>query len=80
MTRQYVRCKFHESDRRDYTYHHEGKPLIKGDKVLVDSPRGQQTVTVVGFIAAKPTFETKPILRKVADAPLVPTPHQRTLL
>ena len=59
--RQFVAVQFNPWDRRSYTYHHDGEPLSVGDKVLVTTPRGQSTVTVVTLVDQAPSFETKPI-------------------
>jgi hypothetical protein len=68
--RQFIRCKFHESDTRTYTYHNDGEPVAVGDMVKVPDNRsdGWKRVKVVEVDAQEPTgFATKGILGKVED-------------
>lgn len=67
---QYLACKFSPVDSRSYTYHNDGEPLAVGDMVKVAARKqdGWQRVKVEAIVD-KPTFDTKPILGKVEDAP-----------
>jgi hypothetical protein len=65
MNRQYVQCKFSDTDSRVYTYHQdlaEGVTVLKaGDTAKVADPRGGwKRVKVVGITSTKPSFPTKP--------------------
>lgn len=63
--RQWVACKFSPADRRSYSYHNDGPPLIVGDKVEVESRGGKRAkVEVVELLDKAPPFATKPILGK----------------
>lgn len=62
--RQFVAVQFNPWDRRTYTYHFDGEPLLSGEKVIVETKRGEAVVTVVAISDQQPNFETKPILRK----------------
>lgn len=62
--RQYVAVTFRPGDTRTYTYHFDGEPLEKGDRVVVSGVRGPSTVTVVSVSDEKPAFETRPIIAK----------------
>ena len=59
--RQYVQVKFRDGDRRAYTYHNDGDPVKPGDKVVVETKHGKQTVTVDSVTDEAPRFATKPI-------------------
>lgn len=63
-TRQYVSVKFNPWDHRDYTYHNTGEPVAVGDRVIVETNRGDATVDVVAIKPDKPPFQTKPIKGK----------------
>lgn len=68
--RQYVACTFRPGDVRTYTYHNDGEPVAVGDKVVVETNRGRQTVDVVSLTAEAPRFITKPIIGKAqVEAP-----------
>lgn len=72
MTHQYVACKFRPDDRRTYTYHFDGEPLVAGDEVKIAGrgDEGWQRVYVVSVTDEAPPFDTKPILEKiVAEQP-----------
>ncbi len=62
--RQFVICKFRETDTRTYTYANDGEPVEAGDVVRVEdrSGDGWKKVFVVGITDREPTFPTKPIL------------------
>lgn len=64
MARQFVACKFRESDSRTYTYHNDGEPLASGDVVRVEdrSGDGWKKVFVAAVTDQEPSFPTKPIL------------------
>jgi len=66
---QYVAVKFRAEDKRTYTYHNEGEPVRKGDrvKVLDQLGNGRKTVTVDSVGDQRPPFATKPILGKVEE-------------
>ena len=68
---QYLACKFSPVDSRSYTYHNDGEPLAVGDMAKVADPRAPDVYkrVKVEAIVDKPTFDTKPILGKVEDAP-----------
>lgn len=61
MTRQYLACRFNPWDRRTYTYHNDGEPCAIGDKVVVETTRGNATVEVMA-LPDPPAFETKAIV------------------
>lgn len=65
MTRQYVSIKFRPGDTRAYTYHNDGKPVNRGDKIVVETARGKQTVTVFDIVDEAPPFVTKSIILPV---------------
>lgn len=67
--RQFVACAFRPGDTRTYTYHFDGEPLAKGDRVVVSGKRGPSIVHVVSISDQKPLFETKPIVGKERQAP-----------
>lgn len=69
--RQFVEVKFSPGDRRAYTYHWDGEPLLPGQKVKVPqaSPPGWRALTVESVSWANPPFATKAILGKVEEAP-----------
>lgn len=71
---QYVAVQFNPWDRRSYTYHNDGESAKIGDKVRVTTPRGRQTVEVVGLPDKKPPFDTKPIDKIVKRAEPEPEP------
>ena len=62
--RQFVVCKFRETDTRSYTYHHDGEPVMAGDSVRVmdRSGDGWKKVLVVDTHHDTPSFATKPII------------------
>lgn len=62
--RQFVAVLFKPWDQRSYTYHNDGEPVAIGDSVIVDTAKGQQTVTVSALPTAVPPFPTKPIIGK----------------
>lgn len=62
MNRQFVAVQFSSGDRKSYTYHNDGRPVAKGDRVLVPTSRGQTSATVVRvFSEPAPPFQTKAI-------------------
>ncbi len=61
MKRQYVAIKFKPGDSRTYTYHNDGDPVKPGDKVVVTTNRGKNTVIVDSVTDEAPRFLTKPI-------------------
>lgn len=63
-SRQYVTIQFNPWDQRGYTYHNDGEPVRIGDRVVVSTNRGPQTVEVVALPLNRPNFETKPIVGK----------------
>ncbi len=65
MTRQYLSIKFRPGDSRAYTYHNDGDPVNRGDKVVVETARGKQTVTVFDIVDEAPRFVTKSIIPTV---------------
>lgn len=69
--RQYVACKFRESDTRTYTYHNDGPPLAIGDAVRVADARsdGWKKVIVDSITDREPSFPTKPILGLHVEEP-----------
>lgn len=73
--RQYVAIEFHPADRRSYTYHNDGDPVSIGDRVVVETKKGTQKVTVVGLPTAKPAFETKAILGRAGLVPPMSEPE-----
>lgn len=65
--RQFVSIQFNPWDQRAYTYHNDGIPVVKGDKVRVQTRNGEAEVTVVRvFTEPAPDFETKPIINPQA--------------
>lgn len=70
MSRQYVEVKFRANDKRTYTYHHDGEPVVPGDKVKIAGrgEEGWQAVNVEAISFTKPPFDTKPILGRVDPA------------
>lgn len=66
---QFVECKFREADLRAYTYRNDSEPVEIGDRVAVETTRGETVVTVVGIREEPPAFDCKPILRKVEPEP-----------
>lgn len=68
MSRQYVAVKFNPWDRRTYTYHNDGEPVMTGDSVEVETKDGAKVVVVESVSIAAPEFETKAIVRKVDEA------------
>lgn len=81
MSRQYITAKFRPGDGMAYTYHHDGPPLLRGDKVLVSGKggKGTRTVTVDEVGVPKPPFDTKPTLGRAPDEPEAP-PTQEKLI
>lgn len=67
VSRQFLDVSFQPWERRTYCYHNDGEPLDVGDKAVVMTKRGEQTVVVNGVRDEPPKFETKPILRKADD-------------
>lgn len=69
--RQYVVCKFRPTDKRGYTYHHDGEPVAVGDEVKVPNKHGGWSRVRVDSIAdVAPTgYDTKAILGKVEPEP-----------
>jgi len=67
--RQFVACAFRPGDTRTYTYHFDGEPLAKGDRVVVSGKRGPSIVHVVSISDQKPLFETKPLVDRERVAP-----------
>ena len=67
--RQYVACKFRETDARSYTYHNDGEPLAPGDWAKVEDRGGDgwKRVLVVMANDEAPPFATKPVLGKWTD-------------
>lgn len=70
MTRQFVKCQFNPWDQRSYTYINDGDPVALGDKVRVETKRGETVVEVVGVTDEAPPFECKPILGKHEPEPI----------
>lgn len=68
---QYVACKFRSEDKRTYTYHNDGEPLVIGDAVKVAdrSGDGWMRVEVVSIADEAPSFPTKPILGRLEPKP-----------
>jgi hypothetical protein len=62
--RQFVAVLFKPWDQRSYTYHNDGEPVAIGDQVIVDTAKGQQTVTVSALPIEVPPFPTKAIIGK----------------
>ena len=69
--RQFILCKFRESDTRAYTYHNDAEPVAPGDVVRVAdrSGDGWKKVFVAGVTDEVPRFETKPILGLHVEEP-----------
>lgn len=61
---QYVAVQFKPWDQRSYTYRNDGDPVAIGDKVLVATSKGEQTVDVVSLPTEQPPFATKAIIGK----------------
>lgn len=72
MTRQYLSIAFRDG-AREYTYHNDGEPVAKGDKVKLPGRKpddGWQRGTVTKVLEDKPAdlkFETKAILGKLDE-------------
>ena len=66
---QFVQCQFNPWDCRSYTYKNDGEPVEIGDRVVVETARGETVVEVVDFRDEPPAFTCKPILRKVEAEP-----------
>lgn len=71
---QFVQIKFRPNDARTFTYTHDGEPLAVGDKVDVETMRGEVTVPVVGVSSERPEsvpfdIDLKPIVRVFSRAP-----------
>lgn len=62
MARQYVKVIFNEWDHKSYTYHNDGPPVARGNKVEVETAKGRAAVTVVDVGVVAPSFATKPIV------------------
>lgn len=62
MSRQYVAVRFRRGDRRTYTYHNDGPPVLPGDTVKINGREGWTAVEVVEVTLDAPPFETKPIM------------------
>ena len=71
MSRQYVAVRFSTSDRRTYTYQNDGEPVAAGDAVIVETARGEATVTVDSVSDVQPPFATKPIVGRAPAAAAV---------
>lgn len=67
MSPQYVRCQF-KPWGRIYVYRNEGDPLAEGDRVIVETAKGEVPVTVDGISDAAPDFDCKPILRRIENS------------
>lgn len=69
-TRQFVAVKFRPADRRSYTYHWDGEPLVPGDEVRVPdrSGDGWMRAKVEEVLWKAPAFATKAIIGR-ADEP-----------
>ncbi|MBA2684746.1 MAG: hypothetical protein H0U66_09670 [Gemmatimonadaceae bacterium] len=65
--RQFVAVQFNPWDRRTYTYHNDGEPVVVDDQVVVSTDRGPATVTVTSVTDRAPSFDTKPIVGKERD-------------
>lgn len=64
--RQYVAIRFHSRDRRTYTYHNDGEPVVAGDQVRIPGRHpddGWKAVEVVSVTDEPPEFATKSILQ-----------------
>lgn len=61
--RQFVTCKFREEDKREYTYHNDGPPMVVGDRVETTGRGGHQVfLKVTGIIDEEPPFATKAVI------------------
>lgn len=59
---QIVTCKFSPRDAREYTYEWTGEGrLAPGDKVTVETKRGEAVVVVAQVDVHRPAFPLKPI-------------------
>lgn len=69
MSRQFVTVKFRANDRRSYTYHWDGPPLLVGDEVKVPDKSGEgwRRVTVHEAWVGVPPFATKAVLGLAGD-------------
>ena len=69
--RQFVACVFREGQTRTYTYHNDGEPVAKGDRVQIMARDGigKQTLIVADLVDKPPQFETKAILGKAPPVP-----------
>lgn len=78
MSRQFVACKFRETDTRSYTYHNDGEPVAVGDIVKVADRDGDgwKRVQVVDLSDEAPSFPTKPILGLLSADELASTEVQ----
>lgn len=65
---KFVAVKFRPGDTRTYTYRNDGEPVAIGDRVLVATAKGEQTVFVVDVTDQAPPFATKAIVGKAPDA------------
>jgi cell fate regulator YaaT (PSP1 superfamily) len=61
---KFVKVQFNPWDQRSYTYASDGHKCAVGDKVKVETKRGETIVEVVGLTDEQPPFECKPILGK----------------
>lgn len=59
---QFCACKFRPNDTRAYTYRNDGEPVSSGDRVIVATDRGEQTVTVIEITDQSPGFACKAII------------------
>lgn len=77
MPRQYVACKFRESDAKPYTFHNDGEPVTKGDRVIVIS-RGREVPATVFAVLGEdaPPYATNEIIGKAPPpAEIEPEPE-----
>lgn len=62
MPRQLVSVVFRPGDQRSYTYHNDGEPVAIGDRVIVETRKGNAKVTVSALPTEQPPFPTKSIV------------------
>lgn len=67
--RQFVIVKFRPYDRRTYTYHNDGTPVVVGQVVEVETKDGPTQAAVTAVTDVEPTFATKPILQPIERGP-----------
>lgn len=69
---QFVAIKFNPKHERTFVYTHVGEPLAVGDRVDVETQRGEVTVLVVGVFTERPDqvadIELKAITRVFSRA------------